>query len=238
MAIALVGSSETSGGSGGSTSTPSQAKACTAGNGLLICVRWYNAVTISSITCTGETVTVVGSAFGNGTANQTARSQWAVINNIQSTATKTVNVTLSGSAANATVSLHEVSGQNTTSMVGARPAASTGIATANPTHSLTTTAANSAIFGALMGSASSSTPGATYTTLAFTTFWSYEFGEYLLDAGAVGAKTVNWTNAATHDWHIDAIEILPAGGASGGTGGLTGGKLVGGGILMRGSLIG
>lgn len=215
MALSLVGSAETSGGSGGSASSGSQSKSCTAGNGLLVCIRWYGAITVSSVTCAGETVDLVGSAYGNGTANQTARSQWAYINNIQSTGSKTVSVTLSGSASNLTISLHEISGQETTGMIGAHAPVATGTATANPSTSITTTAANSAVFGCLMSSASGATSGSGYTTLAFTSFWSFEFGEYTtgMDAGAAGSKTVDWTQAAS-DWHIDAVEVLPAGSGS------------------------
>lgn len=212
MAIARVGQTEgtTSGGTI-TTHTGAVTRSCTAGNSLLVIIRWYNAVTVSSIACSGETITLVGSAQGNGALNASARTQFAVINNISSTASKTIDVTYSGAAANSTVSCVEFSGANTSGIAGAHPAAATGTASTNPSHSVTTTAADSLIVGALMSSASGATVGAGYTTLGFGSFWSFEFGECsTATTGATGAKTVDWTNGAA-DWHIDAIEILAFG---------------------------
>jgi hypothetical protein len=206
--ITVVGITEGSG-SGGSTTTGSVTRSCTAGRSLLICIRWYAAVTVSSITCSGETVTLVGSAAANGTANQAARTQFAIINNIASTASKTINVTYSGTATHSTVSCIEFAGALTSGVVGAHPAVQTGTATANPSGSITTTAAGSVIVGMLMSSGGAATVGAGYTTMGFVTFWSYESGQYLtsLNSGAAGAKTVGWTNASS-DWHMDLIEVL------------------------------
>lgn len=212
MALSHVGTTEGTT-TGGSAASVSVTRSCTAGNSLIVCVRWYGAFTISSATCTGETVSIVGSAAGNGTANLSARSQFVVINNIQSTASKTVTINFSGSTSNATASATEVSGTDTAGVAGAHPAASTGTATSNPSHSVTTTRDGSALIGILMSSQSGATPGTGYSTLGFGSFWSYEFGERTtsMDAGTAGAKTIGWTNGSA-DWHIDALEILVAGG--------------------------
>lgn len=200
--ITFVGSTENS--AFGSGTTGSATRSCTAGNSVVVCIRWYNVVTISSITCSGETVTLVGSPAVNGTRC----SQFAVINNVASTASKTVDVTLSGTAANVSICLVEFSGAKTSGIAGAHPAASTGTS-ANPSHSITTTADNSAIVGILMSNISGATPGSGYTTLSFNTWWSYEYGQYDADVGAAGAKTVNWT-MSSEAWHIDALEVLAA----------------------------
>lgn len=198
----FVGSTENS--AFGSGTTGSCTRSCTAGNSVVVCIRWYNVVTVSSITCSGETVTLVGSPAVNGLRC----SQFAVINNVASTASKTVDVTLSGSASNISICLVEFSGAKTSGIAGAHPAASTGTS-ANPSHSVTTTADNSAIVGILMSNISGATPGTGYSNLSFNTWWSYEYGQYDADVGAAGAKTVNWT-MSSEAWHIDALEVLAA----------------------------
>jgi hypothetical protein len=202
---ALVGSTE---GTATTGTADSITRTCTAGNSLVVCLRWYGAFTVSSITCSGETISLVGSAA----VGPTGRSQFAVINNIASSGSKTVNVTYSGSTSTTTLNASEWSGTLTSGAAGAHPAASTGTST-NATHSITTTAASSALIGILMDNdGGASTPGAGYTTLGFGSSFSYEYGEYNANTGAAGAKTVNWTSANS-DWHVDALEILDAGGA-------------------------
>jgi hypothetical protein len=212
MALARVGQTEGTASGGSITNhTGAVTRSCTAGNSLLVVIRWYGAQTVSSISCSGETISLVGSAQGNGTLNSTARTQFAVINNIASTASKTIDVTYSAAVSNSTVAAVEFSGANTGGIAGAHPAASTGNGTANPTHSVTTTGVDSLIVGALMTSSSTGNAlGAGYTTLGFGSYYSYEFGECsTATTGATGAKTVDWTNASA-DWHIDAVEVLAA----------------------------
>ena len=204
MALAHVGVTTTT--DNGTVSTRDVVRSVTSGNLCLISIRWYGTATVSSVTCSGETVTLVGSAASG--APNAAKSQWAWFT-ASSTASKTVTVTLSASANDIKLSFIEISGQ-ASSPIG-NSATATDVSTANPSTSLTATA-NSAIYAVLMTGSLSTTPGTDYTDLGIQGWWSEEEAEYDIDVGAAGSKTVNWTsNAAT--WHIDAIEIKVASGA-------------------------
>lgn len=212
MALAHVNATQGTAATSGTTCSATRTGA-TAGNLLLFCIRTYGGQTTSSVACTGESPVLFGTAYGNGTANASARLQWGYIASVSGTGNKTITATISGTITTAaTMTVMEISGHDTGDPVGASVTTSGTGTTA--TTSLTTEVANSAIYGALMAVQSGLTPGAGYTTLSFASYWSYEYGEYDIDAGAVGSKTIDWSATST-DWSIVALEIKPAGGGGG-----------------------
>lgn len=206
MANTLVGVTNST--DNGSTTSRSVTRSVTAGRLCMVMCRWYGDQTVSSIACPGESPAMIGSIRGNGTNNNTARSQWASFV-ASGTGSRTVTLTVSGTVSDIKLSIIEISGQHA-SPIGAS-AFAFDVSTANPSTTLTTEAANSTILALLMSSAIGATPGTGYTTLGTPGWWSEEYGQYTtgMDAGAAGSKTVNWTSSAGN-WHIDAIEILQA----------------------------
>lgn len=92
---------------------------CTAGNSLIILLHWYDggsALTISAITCSGETVDLHGSPFRGTNPAGNVNCQFASIKNIASTSDKTVDVTFSNFTTGGGMVLAEISGGNTSTL--------------------------------------------------------------------------------------------------------------------------
>jgi hypothetical protein len=82
-----------------------------------------------------------------------------------------------------------------------------------------------------------SAPGSGFTQRTLADIYGYDAAQDDNNVGAAGTRTVDCTVAAAGDWVISAVAINSDDGAAGGTSSKFN-KLVGGGILLNGSLIG
>ena len=173
----------------------------TAGRSLVVGVCWASPATISSITCNGESnLTVHGSPVNHASIG--IYSQIASLANITTGGTKTITVTFSSTPSYRSGYAVELIGGDTSNWFGA---VSSGTGTsANPSIAHTT-AANAAFIASIMTNVSPPTAGSNYTFVPLGT--TYQFGEYDLDAGAAGAKTVDYTNATSDAWAIAAASF-------------------------------
>lgn len=100
--------------------------------------------------------------------------------------------------------LEEVSGMATSSIVDVDPAKATGGTNTTPTISVTTTTANAYIrYLSSYGSGETFTPGSGYTA-AYTASFN-RHGQFNVDVGAAGTKSVTATIGAANDWAVSAI---------------------------------
>lgn len=178
----------------------------TAGNSLVILTRWTENVTISSITCSGETIVGAGTRKTDYPFYQSC-SQWHVIDNLQTGGSKQINVTLSATPNYQNcVSVWEVSGADTAGIYDAI-ASATGSSSA-PSTSLTTGVSGAAIFALAAGTSSKPTAGSNYTAEGAANILQYDNCEYDVDVGGAGSKTVDFGGSQTN-WGLHAISIKP-----------------------------
>jgi hypothetical protein len=198
--------------------TPSAATPATAtigtwavGDTCLVNVRWYGTQTLDSVTLTGESnLTLIGAQTG-GPLN--SRSQWAVLESVTGTGSKTATANLSASPTNEMcVAMWRLSGTDTAALVNTNNGASG--TSAAPTVSLTTTAAGCAIFAVTTNDNGEATVGSGYTDEAIANIAWYDTAEYDIDAGGAGSKTVDFSLGGSGGWVINAIAIKAAGGAA------------------------
>jgi hypothetical protein len=170
------------------------------GNGLIIQVRWPIALTLDSVTCAGETVAIDSNPTVTGSNN---KHGYASIKQLASGGSKTIVATVSGvHGLSCDILVIEVSGQNTTTFFD--KAASNNGGGANPSVSITTDFDDEFLVGALDTTGGSDTvegSGFTGINIADVGFWS--FAEYKADAGAAGAKTVDYVDDAA-TWFASA----------------------------------
>lgn len=204
-------------GAEGVTTATVTLNSCVAGNSLLILSLHTPAVagtSFSSASCPGETVTsrAVGTSWDNN-----VEARWLTVDNIQSNGSKTVTVTYSDWNGSPRLVAFELAGGNTANLYDNSVSwTATGSATMSTSLAVT---ANAAIFAYGLSNTGSGalTPGAAYTGFNFTNFGNTNYGEFDLDAGAAGAKTVDFDFAwATADHHILAISLNAGGGGGGG----------------------
>jgi hypothetical protein len=209
--MAIVREGFADGPGSGSTAVFVSVPSWAAGNTCLINVRWYGTVTISSITMDGESnPTLLGSPQTGGPNN--ARSQWALLSNVTGTGTKEIDVTLSGSPDQAVMCAWRLSGCDTSGAEDARNGASG--TSAAPSVSVTTTQSGSAIFAVVSNDNGEATAGGAYTSETLINGFQYDSGEYDIDAGTAGSKTVDFSLGGSGTWVINAIAIKAAGGGS------------------------
>ena len=175
-----------------------------AGDTCLINVRWYGTQTISTLTFTGESnPTVLGSPQTGGPDN--ARSQWALLSNVTGTGSKTAAVTLSGTPLQVCMAMWRLSGCDTAGAEDARNGATSTSST--PSVSVTTNTASTAIFAMMSNNNGPATAGGAYTQETVVDAHRYDDCEYDIDAGAAGAKTVDFSLGGSGLWVINAIAI-------------------------------
>lgn len=192
--------------------------AVTAGNQLIAGVAWAhttdNTITISSLVCNGQNFTLIGSPQRGAYSSNQEGIQLAYLQNVASSGPVSVDLTMSSSSFSLTGSFFilEVSGGDTASFASANQAANGTSST--PSLSITTASANEMIVGVIGASGSAGgepTPGATYTAIPLVDAGGYNTGEYKLDAGAAGAKTVDFSLAASTFWMLSAASFKLAG---------------------------
>jgi len=197
---------------GSGTSLAATLTGTTAGRHLVIGIGWESggSSNLVSLTCSGETVVLVGSPVA-----ASARIQLAYIAELASGGSKTITATFSTSTA-AYMFVREFAGGDPSDFLDA---SNTGSATStNPSISLTTTTDNCLIVGVETNTTGNPSPGSGYTDFGVSNGWSVFFeGEYDLDAGSAGAKTVDWSNASSTPWAIAAAAFTVLGPGSEGT---------------------
>lgn len=187
----------------GSTSISFTVTGCTAGNSLVVGVEWVDgSANISSISCTGESnLTVHGTKLSN--SGITSAIQLASLAEITSSGSKTITVTLSTSSTYRGAFALELVGGNTASFFDAvTPLSGSGT---NPSGSHTTGTANAAIVAIVSDVANTTAAGSGYTFIDMV--GDFRDGEYILDAGAAGAKTVDFVAAGSGTWRIQAASF-------------------------------
>ena len=179
-----------------------------AGEGILIEFRWYTATTITSLVCSGETVELIGSPFVGGPSN--ARSQYAVIRNVQASGNKAIDITFSATA-NAGVEGSRISGHDTgAGMVNVTG----GAAGTNTTPSVSiTTTVNECLGVATVsnngGDITSPSSGWAITSPSIADPVWFDDRMTAADLGAAGSKTASCTASGASSWGINAIAIAP-----------------------------
>lgn len=176
-----------------------------AGNGLLIGVRWDTPATnISSVTITSESnATVAGTKPTNGGAPD-GTCQWAYLLNITTGGAKTVTVNMSG-ATGIEVVVMEIGGDAMT-FDTATPAANTGTST-NPSTTITTAGVDNLIAALLLDTGGPSTAGSGYTQVTIGEVAYSDSLMYKVAVGAAGSKTVDWANAVSAPWIMSVITM-------------------------------
>jgi hypothetical protein len=179
----------------------------TAGNHLVMFVLCYGAaydVTINSATAGGQSFTNQGKSTHAGSGIGVTV---LTLDNISGSGSKSFVVTPSSGVGTGYCVVYEFSGGDTAGVFDATNGAS-GSSTANPSLSLTTTTANAMIVALVANNVQTPTAGSGYT---LTSIASTVVGEYDLDAGAAGAKTVDFV-ASSDSWAMRAVSLKLAGG--------------------------
>lgn len=213
MAITITGGAGLQGTNSVNANSTITKTGCTAGNSLAILLRWDGTVSVSSITCSGETVEAIGTENTNYTHAGNPHSRFYEIKNLQSSSDKVVNVTLSGSPASVNcLAVWELSGADTTGTYDNEVKSSgSGV----PSTSLTTGSANAAIIAYCSGNSGQPGAGTGYTALGGANIIYYDNCEHDEDVGAAGSKTVAFT-VSQGNYGIHAISFKAAGAGGGG----------------------
>ena len=175
----------------------------TAGRSVIIGVCWESsAITLDSVTCSGESVNLVGTpASSSG-----QRAQLAYVSELAGGGSKTFTANFSSSVSGAGIFAIEFAGGYPASFLDTS-VSDTGTS-ANPSTSISTGANNCLIVGIEVNSSGSPTVGSGYTNIAGTSSWTKFFkAQYNLDAGSAGSKTVDWVNATSNTWIIQAASF-------------------------------
>jgi hypothetical protein len=181
-----------------------------AGDTCVANIRWYGTQTLTGVTLTGESnPTILGSPQTGGPND--ARSQWVILDDVTGTGSKTLTATLSAAGGSHAVTMWRLSGCDTAGAEDARNGA-TGTSAA-PSVSVTTVTAGAAIFAILSNDNGEATEGGAYTPETVDNIFQYDSGEYDIDAGSDGSKTVDFSLGGSGTWVINAIAIKAAGGA-------------------------
>ena len=211
MAISLVQGPQSAYSTSSGTTVSVTLAGATAGNQLIAFAYWYGSQTIASITCTSESnLTVHGSPAYH--ASEPVSSQVASLASITTGGDKTFTATFSSAVAHKGIAVIEVSGGLASAFFDATNT-NTGSST-TPSLSLTTVAANAMVVG-VVGTGTGVTEGGVtagggYTGLDFSQGLGDFEGEYLLDAGVAGAKTVNFSMSPSARWALSAVSFDPA----------------------------
>lgn len=194
---------------GTSTTCPVTISA-TAGRALLFAVSYRDPPGTNPITSVassgGETVTALGTLNAN---SEGARRRFYIIPSVTSTGSLTITPTWA-SAVYAVSNVWELIGINSSSYLDVANQVNgsySGGGGTNPTMSLVTTAANSAIFAICDSSGVEPGVDTGYTLTALDNYYQYCEAQYLLDAGAAGTKTVQMTAGSFTEWGLSAVAI-------------------------------
>lgn len=185
---------------------------------ILVWVACRSSVTVSSMSGNGITFEQVLSDT-ESPQNQCTLSLWRGMS--ASPSTGQITATLSGTANAAIAVAHRISGVNTSGSNGAGAIGASGIAntgatdTTAPSVAITTTAADSRVYGGATHRAQDYTVGAGETAISINnsigaagniTSLSTEYQ----DVASASSVTINGTLASATDWIQGAVEVLAA----------------------------
>lgn len=187
-----------------------------AGNGVIVGVSMLDSttVTVSSVTCGGESLTATAAITRVTTGSGCAGSiQFFYLSGVTTGGSKTVTVTLSTATSTTEAFAFAVDGSialdTGTDQVG------TGSSTAQSVSVTTSQAAAIIVAVCISGYANGpQTKGGAYTDIALTDWDGNFHGEYDLDAGTAGSKTVDMSTAGSGPWAIKAAAFISAGPAA------------------------
>lgn len=186
---------------------------CTAGNSLVILLRWDGTVSVSTITCSDETVTAIGTENTGYSHAGNPHSRFYQIANLQSSGDKVINVALSGSPASVNcIAIWEFSGADTAGIYDSEVKAE---ASGVPSTNITTTTNNASVVAYCSGNSGQPGAGAGFTALNGSNIIYYDNCEHDDDIGAAGSRTVAFT-VSQGNYGIHAVAIKAAGGGGGG----------------------
>jgi hypothetical protein len=206
VAIAVTVGPVTGGITSGNNSFTLTLTGTTAGRSIVVGVAWQSAFsTVSTVSCSGESNLTL-----HGSPTQTAnlsKLQFASLGNNTGGGDKTITITMSGTAsANNQASAYavELSGTNSASVFDTTNG-STGTSS-SPSTSVTTGAEGNAIFALAVADSTGSgdfTAGSGYTLISMTDSSNRQFqGQYDVDAGAAGSKTVDFGLGGSQTWAV------------------------------------
>lgn len=192
-----------------------------AGDSIVVAALWSSAtITMDSVDISGESDATLLTARGPSDPDNT-RSRMGYLSEVTSGGTKSITINLSATVSGAGEAFAiAFDGGDTTGFFDAENFASGTGATA--TLSLTTGVANACIVAISNNNNANPTQGSGYTNIALADNHWFIGAEYLLGAGAAGAKTVDMSNGATADWTINAASFKPAAAAGDGEQALSG----------------
>jgi hypothetical protein len=180
-----------------------------AGDSLVVPILWGSAsVTITSVTCSGES-NLTGHTQKGPVGPSDSTTQIFHLDNVTSGGTKTITINFSGAPGGGTAFAMALAGGKTSGFFDAEPSGGgSNAASGTPSTSITTTVANAFIVAICSNDGGDPQNGTDYTLVTLADRNWFINGEYDLDAGAAGAKTVDMTVGGV--WVIGAAAFKPA----------------------------
>lgn len=216
LAIEVGPQNATDNGDGSATLT---LNSVSAGASILVLAAWRDTggggdADVAAVTITGESNATLLGASAYDPAQNNSRYRWALLSNVTTGGNKTVDVELTVSAGDYSLGIaaFALTGADTSNAFDAFQTA-TGTGTA-PSLNLTTSVSNAAIFVGIGSEGGEPSAGTGYTDFAFHDVWNWTHGEYDLDVGASGSKTVPAINSGGSNWEMIAVAIKPAASGS------------------------
>lgn len=182
----------------------------TSGRSVVVGIAWQSAFgSVTSVDCGGQAMTLQGSAQATSSFS---KLQFATLNALTSGGDKTITITMSNNAsANNQASAYavELSGTDTTDVFDA--VNGSAATSSSPSTSVTTGSTGNAIFALAVADTTSSGDfgaGSGYTLISMTDSSNRQFqGEYDLDAGTAGSKTVDFTLGGSQSWAVVGLSV-------------------------------
>jgi len=206
MAITLGVGPTTGANSGTVSSWTLTLNGVTAGRALVVGLVWNDtSVSLTSVACTSESNLTLHTVHTG-----TTRRQFASLANVTTGGNKTLTFTFNSTHSNGACDgfVLEFVGADASTFFD-KQATATG-SSAAPSVSITPTNDNALIVGLLYTAGTGATPGSGYTAISLPA--TAREGEYDLDAGSIGAKTVDFsTSSATWEVLAAAFNANPPG---------------------------
>jgi hypothetical protein len=182
----------------------------TAGHSLVVVARWHTtagAPDITSITLTNENnLTLAGGASTITALNEGLRIAYLPV--IASTGTKTITLNLGSTGVNCSMSIFELVGANTPSLLDSFPTPTNGSSTGG-SISITTNKTGDFVIAVGNSAAAPTTFTNGYTNINPTGVWVFDNIQYILNAGAAGTQncTIGW-GGTTEQWNMLGASFL------------------------------
>ena len=185
----------------------------TAGQSIVVGIAFQSAFSsVTSVACSGESNLTLDTA--TATTNS-SRVQFAYLGDVTASGNKTITITMSHTASanyQAAAFAAALSGTNTASLLDVSGGSTA--TSSSPSTSIATTNSGAAIFAVAVADSTSSgdfTAGSGFTLIALTESSNRQFnGEYDIDAGAAGSKTVDFGIGGSQTWAVRAAAFNAA----------------------------